>query len=456
MFNIDFSPVLSPSMASASTASLQDVSPLVRGLSASSVQSLAELIVGTSANASSSSVEGEYAEAITVEGLRHSDVHLEARRYKTENFASRVLACIRQLRVPSWSGDFDPQGLKVQKVSGSMTNAVFFVSYPSRPKVHTLLLRVYGPSSGSLISRPRELHNLHILSSKYNIGPKVYGTFENGRLEEYFESTTLQAADMRDPITSSWIGSRMAEFHSVDLDVIEESAPEPEGTHLQGKNSATTNVDSWIPLAKNVLALPAVSDTVREALDLDTFTRLWKAYTEWLRVTDDATGLSRRVFAHNDAQYGNLLRRLDAPPSPLAHHQIIVVDFEYAGPNPAAYDVANHFHEWTADYHGPTPHLLDPLRYPSEEERHTFYRSYLRQAFPKLSNAQIEGRLSELDEQVRIWSPASHAMWAIWGIVQARDDLESGTAEPEFDYLGYSACRMELFAKELERLGIHV
>ena len=45
-------------------------------------------------------------------------------------------------------------------------------------------------------------------------------------------------------------------------------------------------------------------------------------------------------------------------------------------------------------------------------------------------------------------------MWAIWGIVQARDDIEAAVEEPEFDYIGYARCRMEGFRRELRALGI--
>lgn len=251
---------------------------------------------------------------------------LLCRRYKTEEFATQLLACIKTLHVPSWNAsDLTPQGIKIQKVSGSMTNAVFFVSYPqSSQKVHTLLLRIYGPSSGSLISRPRELHTLHILSSKYNIGPKVYGTFENGRLEEYFESTTLTAADLRDSTISAWIGSRMAELHSVDVEVIAETSPETRGEGNGWDITAKINVNSWLPLARDVLALPPVSVSLREELNLDLFEKQWKAYTRWLQTVDDVHGASHRVFAHNDAQYGNLLRRTDNSKNLAPHHQVSV------------------------------------------------------------------------------------------------------------------------------------
>lgn len=82
----------------------------------------------------------------------------------------------------------------------------------------TLLLRIYGPQSGSLISRRTELHILHTLSSKYNIGAHVLGTFSNGRVEEYFHSRALDKEEMRDPRVSRWIGRRMRELHSVELE----------------------------------------------------------------------------------------------------------------------------------------------------------------------------------------------------------------------------------------------
>ena len=137
--------------------------------------------------------------------------------------------------------------------------------------------------------------------------------------------------------------------------------------------------------------------------------------------------------------------------------QIIVVDFEYAGLNPAAFDIANHFHEWTADYHSATPHLLDPARYPDNEQRRNFYRAYLEHSNTSISSQEgpIEQRMDQLDVQVCRWSPASHAMWAVWGIVQARQTLEGEVVEESgFDYVGYALARMEGFRREIRRLRI--
>ncbi len=85
-------------------------------------------------------------------------------------------------------------------------------------------------------------------------------------------------------------------------------------------------------------------------------------------------------------------------------------------------------------------------------------------------------------QEVELWTPASHALWTVWGIVQAKEDIlkriqvwkttilaaaavsvaeqddhdKVGEVEDEvvteFDYLSYSAERMGLFREELSKL----
>jgi len=373
------------------------------------------------------------------------------RQYRSSGFAQQLLDILRVLRVPSWSQAIGPHPIpSIKKVSGSLTNAVYFVSSPSS---RTLLLRVYGPSSGSLISRPRELHVLHTLSSRYKLGPRIYGIFTNGRVEEYFDSVTLTATDIREPRMSGYIAARMAELHSVDVATVERLS---RGSSVE--IGVRKNVQSWLPPARGVLALPGITPAIRKELDLDVFQNKWESYMKWLK---DARVDARLVFCHNDAQYGNILRLNKAAEGVPDHHQIIVVDFEYASPNPAAFDIANHFHEWTANYHGATPHVLDLVRYPSHTERRTFLTAYLTNraspdapAFADLSPAARERELAELEKTVRAWSPSSHAMWAVWGLVQAREDVQARTAQPEFDYINYARCRMSAFYRELVALGV--
>ena len=55
-----------------------------------------------------------------------------------------------------------------------------------------------------------------------------------------------------------------------------------------------------------------------------------------------------------------------------------LIDYEYAGVNPVAYDIANHWCEYAADYHTETPHVLDYSKFPDPEQQQGFVSSYVK------------------------------------------------------------------------------
>jgi choline kinase len=62
-----------------------------------------------------------------------------------------------ELALPGWDAlslDVDLENMTIFKVSGALTNSVFFVSCPRATGIAppTVLVRVYGPSSDSLLS----------------------------------------------------------------------------------------------------------------------------------------------------------------------------------------------------------------------------------------------------------------------------------------------------------------
>ncbi|KAG9039997.1 hypothetical protein FRB95_004469 [Tulasnella sp. JGI-2019a] len=429
-------------------------------------------------------------EEVTVEGVAHTETVLSARKYRTPDFRTRLLHMFRdELRVKTWENRADLQysDLDVYKVAGSLTNAVFFVSAPAvENPPRKFLLRIYGPSSTELISRPKELYTLYKLSSIYRIGPRVYGTFGNGRVEEYFDSVALTAKDMRDPDISRWIGRRMSELHCVDVG---EVMMPGDGWEDQRRLVVFENVKRWMTTARLVIEALEKRKIPKDhpwrhivsSFDLDRFENEWDAYRKWLNDFEAEYGESERVFAHNDAQYGNLLMLTHMLPHRPSHHKIIVVDFEYAGPNPAAWDIANHFHEWTSSYvASDTPWLLNPAIYPTLEQRQHFYHAYLSPLptgpssssnlllsssqtslssanyIPALQNRRVQEELDQMERQVNAWSPSSHAMWALWGLVQAKGEVmgdELGEVG-EFNYLGYAVGRAEAFRRKIAELGV--
>ena len=73
---------------------------------------------------------------------------------------------------------------------------------------------------------------------------------------------------------------------------------------------------------------------------------------------------------------------------------------------------------------------------------------------PIIRENELANLVKDLEWDVRIWAAASHAGWAIWGIVQAREDLESNNADAEFDYIQYAKSRMASFREHIQAFGI--
>jgi choline kinase len=159
-------------------------------------------------------------------------------------FKHEILKLAHTLRLKGWRRIPLEKGddIEVVRLSGALTNAVYVVLPPKDhplPKHHgehahetprprkppaKLLLRIYGPQVEHLIDRESELSILRRLARK-KIGPRMLGTFRNGRFEEYFDSTTLTAEDLRIKETSRAIAKRMRELHEgIELEEEEREA----------------------------------------------------------------------------------------------------------------------------------------------------------------------------------------------------------------------------------------
>ncbi|KAF9550810.1 hypothetical protein EC957_011357 [Mortierella hygrophila] len=313
------------------------------------------------------------------------DEELDLLALKGDKLARRVLELLHLMDVEDWPEVQDYHQLKLDRISGAMTNCVFLVSGPPRsqpavssqeeqgspapatpaltsdpPRPRKILLRVYGNGLDALFSREKELHWLENLSTM-DIGPSLLGIFKNGRFEQYVESTTLTKDDIRNPRTSRHIAHRMCELHNI-VNVF----PPPEGTIPQSQE----NIARWIPLAKDAIEKICARDPSKRAV-IDDFD-FDKLITEIEEVHRELMAVhSPIVFAHNDAQYGNILKSLDED------GELVVIDFEYAGYNTRGFDIGNHFCEWTADYHSERPSILHHDRYPTKAEQLNFLEAYM-------------------------------------------------------------------------------
>ncbi|KAI8908210.1 kinase-like domain-containing protein [Powellomyces hirtus] len=330
-----------------------------------------------------------------------------------------------------------------------MTNSVYFVTGPDHKlekecgeSHHKVLLRIYGSGADQFISRDREMFWLCKMSEK-GVAPKLLGAFANGRFEQFLNSTTLTKEDFREPSTSQQIAQQLYKLHQ--LIHSSDDADEVESTK---ESDIWNKMRRWQKMAAKEMAKLKKSQPDRYAT-MKTAVRDMKGIKAEIAQVEQhlhSTG-SPLVFAHNDAQYGNVLR-LEKDKS------LMVVDYEYSSINYRGYDFANHFCEWAADYHSDTPHKMHFDQFPTRDQQLIFFNAYIDAANNDTENNKDEvekkqdreEQLAFMYKETNKFTLASHLLWGLWGIMQA------GETEIDFDYVAYACERFNQYWKTKEEM----
>lgn len=176
-----------------------------------------------------------------------------------------------------------------------------------------LLLRVYGPQVEHLIDREAELQILRRLARK-RIGPRMLGTFTNGRFEEYFNARALTPQELRLQDTSRQIAKRMRELHEgIDLLPSEREAGPFVWQNWDKWVNRVEQVATWLDRqiiegSKTPGDAPAEKWRGRGlvcGVEWPKFKAVVYKYRDWLN--EQYGGIAkvneRLVFAHNDVRY---------------------------------------------------------------------------------------------------------------------------------------------------------
>jgi choline kinase len=251
-------------------------------------------------------------------------------RQAWSSFKYEIVRLTHTLRIKGWRRvpmDMSNE-CTVERLSGALTNAVYVLSPPNvlpprptstdgeqplqRPPPAKLLLRIYGPQVEHLIDRESELSILRRLARK-RIGPRLLGTFSNGRFEEYFHAKALDPEDLRNADTSKQIAKRMRELHE-GIDLLERERDE--GAFVW------QNWDKWFQRVQDV-TMWLDSEVLKHQQSKNPSMDGWQArgfvcgtewavfkktvqrYREWLEAqyTEPGQLRSRYVFAHNDVSH---------------------------------------------------------------------------------------------------------------------------------------------------------
>ncbi|KAM0010974.1 putative phosphotransferase with an alcohol group as acceptor [Helianthus debilis subsp. tardiflorus] len=315
----------------------------------------------------------------------------------------------------NWGDVFDTNKLKVVHLSGAMTNVVYRITWPKNTTGNderTVLVRIYGEGSDVFFDREEEIRTFESIST-HKYGPRLLAQFPEGRVEEFIHAKTLSASDLRDPEISTLIAAKMREFHNLNM-------PGSKSVLLWSR------MRKWLIKARSLCSQEHAKEFQLDILENE------------IDILENE--LSQRhqdvAFCHNDLQYGNIM--IDDKTK-----TVTLIDYEYASYNPVAYDIANHFCEWAANYHTDTPHVLDYNMYPDLEDQRRFVQSY----FSSAGNQPCDGEVDQLIDDIEKYTLANHLFWGLWGIISGY------VTNIDFDYIEYSRQRFnEYWLKKPELL----
>ncbi|XP_033824312.1 choline/ethanolamine kinase [Periophthalmus magnuspinnatus] len=343
----------------------------------------------------------------------------------------RAYAWCRDFLSGSWK-TIQEEDFHISIVSGGLSNLLYLCSLPDHVRVEgeeprQVLLRVYGAILQGVDSLVLESVMFAILAER-TLGPKLYGIFPDGRLEQYLPNTRMHTDQLSEPSISAEIATKVARFHNMAMPFNKEpkwlfgTIDKYMDQVIKLKFNREAHVKKYKKLMK--LDLPGELKRLRALL---------------------AATPSPVVFCHNDVQEGNILILEDKDQS--SNERLMLIDFEYSSYNYRGFDFGNHFCEWMYDYtYNQWPfYKASPENYPTRDQQLHFIRSYLAEQ-ERLLTLDMKMHRTQVEENMIIeanrYALASHFLWGLWSIIQAK------ISKIEFGYMDYAQCRFDAYFKQ--------
>ncbi|MCJ1270634.1 hypothetical protein MMC22_010531 [Lobaria immixta] len=339
-----------------------------------------------------------------------------------------------------------------------------------------VLLRAYGNGTEVLIDRDRETIS-HSLLSQRNLAPPLLARFQNGLLYRFIRGRVCTPEDLTREDVWRGIARRLGQWHA-RLPIVFESGepnslsackPTLSKAAINGITPGRGTPNLWTVMQKWILALPATTDAEMTRRNV-----LQKELQRTVAELGNTPGLGKDglVYGHCDLLSGNVIIHPQPSTSPRTTPQsttVSFIDYEYATPCPAAFDLANHFAEWgglECDY------SMLPTRSVRRAFLHEYLESYklhTTKASPPHAAARLESGEKEaaiptgeeqeqagtgnkaleqrLFDEVDRFRGIPGLYWGVWALIQKT------ISQIDFDYGSYAEVRLgEYWAwKERER-----
>lgn len=330
----------------------------------------------------------------------------------------------------SLRSEWSPDDIKFTVFTDGYTNKLIACTHKNdlETKNDVVLVRIYGPGTDRMIDRDQERLSMAVFH-RMGFAAPLYGRFRNGIVYGYSPGVVVTLKLVHQPHVRSLIARMMAQMHMVNPDGVEDN-----GTKFSKEPSIFRVLKKWCDL------IPVYDDE-------STQKRFNEIFTSKAHVRNEIDGLQREleplgspvVLCHNDLLFKNIIYNEEK-------QKVTFIDFEYVAFNYQAFDIANHFCEFAG------MEDVDYSRFPDREYQLDWLRTYL-ECYHERLGQQSRGvtplELETLFVQVNKFVLASHLMWMLWGVIQAK------YATIGYDYMDFAKGRfMEYYAKKKSCLAL--
>ena len=205
--------------------------------------------------------------------------------------------------------------LDLSVLQGGFVNRLFIcenkklTANPSKSEPSKVILRLLG---GKMMDNKYSDENIfethgevveslnYVLMSQANLGPKIYGVFSGGRIEEFIPSRIPTDADLMNPKITGAIARKLAGIHNMSPPIVKKPK-DVFGIIEKIRRDDLSDFMEKIRTAEVLQELEAAAVKTWLEFDLPRF-------LDWMVVTFP-TVRTRVVFSHNDPSRGNWLIR---------------------------------------------------------------------------------------------------------------------------------------------------
>ncbi|KAL1862219.1 hypothetical protein Plec18167_000994 [Paecilomyces lecythidis] len=312
-----------------------------------------------------------------------------------------------------------------------------------------VLMRAYGNHTEILIDRERETRSHALLASR-GLAPPLLARFQNGLLYRFLRGRVTAPTDLVKSPVWRGVARRLGQWHAVlpiseaasptsaetgppsrPLDVDSQDDQEPKADDIVPIKPRQPGTNIWTVIQRWILALPTQNEEQRLRRR-----NLQKEFEKIVAELDDGTGIGQGglIFGHCDLLSANviILPRKDGASTPQDGVETVnFIDYEYATPSPAAFDIANHFAEWGG-------YDCDYNMMPTQSVRKEFLKEYVA-AYSQhggIPESAVDETVDKLYKDVDRFRGIPGFYWGVWALIQAT------ISQIDFDYASYAEVRL--------------